>query len=367
MTTLPKVIDDDSQAITAELITAFESMTGKTLFPGQVERLFIDLIAYRETLLRSAINDAARQNLVAFARGPMLDYLGELVGVSRLPAQPAQTIVRVTFAAPLTAVLLIPAETRVQTAAGLQFYSLSEMMLPLASPYADLAVAAVELGTGGNGYLAGQVNVLLDPIGVAVSSVANLAVTSGGAEIESDDRLRESIKLAPEVFSVAGSKLAYRQHAMRAHQDIVEVAVTSPAPGEIRLYPLLKSGLPTAAILAAVTGKCSNEKVRPLSDSVQTLSPVERPYTLSAQLTLYSYADAVATLAAAQKQAALFVATQSAALGRDIVPTQIVGVLSVPGVYQVTLLAPAALLSVGEAEWAHCTSISVVLAGVSDG
>jgi phage-related baseplate assembly protein len=367
MTTLPKVIDDDSQAITAELIAGYEAMTGKTLYPAQVERLFIDLIAYRETLLRSAINDAARQNLVAFARGPMLDYLGELVGVSRLPAQPAQAIVRLTFTSPLAAVLLIPAGIRVQTAAGLQFYSLSEVMLPLASTFAELAVVAADLGTAGNGYVAGQVNGLLDAIGVEVSSVANLAVTSGGADIESDDRLRDSIKLAPEVFSVAGSRLAYRQHAMRAHQDIIEVAVISPTPGEIRLYPLLKSGLPTTAILTAVAEKCSHEKVRPLSDSVQALSPVERPYTLSAQLTLYSSADAAATLAAAQKQAALFVATQSAALGRDIVPTQLVSILSVPGVYQVTLLAPVALLSVGDDEWAYCTSISVQLVGVNDG
>lgn len=84
MSTL-QVIDDDAGAIRAEIAAAYEAATGKTLYPAQIESLLIDLIAYRETLIRAAINDAARQNLVRFARAPMLDYLGELVGIARLP------------------------------------------------------------------------------------------------------------------------------------------------------------------------------------------------------------------------------------------------------------------------------------------
>ena len=61
MSTLPQFVADDSQAITQELITAYEAMTGKTLYPGQVERLLIDLIAYRETLVRTAINDISER------------------------------------------------------------------------------------------------------------------------------------------------------------------------------------------------------------------------------------------------------------------------------------------------------------------
>jgi hypothetical protein len=45
---LPKVVHEDSQLVTSELIAAYEAMTGKTLYPAQVERLLIDLIAYRK-------------------------------------------------------------------------------------------------------------------------------------------------------------------------------------------------------------------------------------------------------------------------------------------------------------------------------
>lgn len=82
----PDFIARDPAAITAEIIAQYEQLSGKTLYPAQVERLLIDLLAYRETLIRIGIQEAAKQNLVAFAHAPMLDYLGQLVGVTRLPA-----------------------------------------------------------------------------------------------------------------------------------------------------------------------------------------------------------------------------------------------------------------------------------------
>lgn len=367
MSMLPQFVPDDSQAITQELIAAYEAMAGKTLYPGQVERLLIDLIAYRETLVRTAINDTGRQNLVAFARAPMLDYLGELVGVTRLPAQSARATVRLTFAEPLASALAIPSGFRVETASGIQFQTRIEVIAAAGSAFIDLAMMAVEPGSTGNNYLAGQVNAQVDELGVDVASVANLGVTLAGADAEGDDRLRERIKLAPESFSVAGSRLAYRHHAMSAHQSIVDVAVLSPTPGVVRLFPLTQTGLPGTAILDAVAAICSHEKVRPLSDTVEVRAPVETTYVLGAQLTVYRSHDAATVLASARASATAFVAAQSAALGRDIVPSQIVAALSVAGVYRVDLVTPVATLEVSEEGWAHCTAIDVQLAGNSDG
>lgn len=80
---MPSFVVRDTAAITAELIAQYESLTGKTLYPAQIERVLIDLIAYRESLLRVALQDAALQNLVRYARAPMLDHLGENVGTVR--------------------------------------------------------------------------------------------------------------------------------------------------------------------------------------------------------------------------------------------------------------------------------------------
>jgi hypothetical protein len=76
----PNFIDRDPAQITSEMIAQYEDASGKKLYPAQAERLLIDLFAYRENLVRIAIQEAAKQNLVAYSRAPMLDYLGELVG-----------------------------------------------------------------------------------------------------------------------------------------------------------------------------------------------------------------------------------------------------------------------------------------------
>ena len=45
----PSFIDRDPQAITAEIVAQYEQLTGKTLYPAQVERLLIDVIKGRLT------------------------------------------------------------------------------------------------------------------------------------------------------------------------------------------------------------------------------------------------------------------------------------------------------------------------------
>ena len=83
----PNFIDRDANKITAELVAKYEEFSGKLLYPAQADRLMIDVIAYREMLIRNSINEAAKQNLIAFASGVMLDYLGDFFGVVRLDAE----------------------------------------------------------------------------------------------------------------------------------------------------------------------------------------------------------------------------------------------------------------------------------------
>src|SRR5438132_302658 len=76
------------------VMASVRALARRALEPAQVERLHIDLYACRELLVRNAIQYAALQCLVAFASYPLLDYLGQLVGVTRLPAQGAECTVQ---------------------------------------------------------------------------------------------------------------------------------------------------------------------------------------------------------------------------------------------------------------------------------
>ena len=83
----PEFVARDPAKLVDEVVADFERETGRTLYPAQVERLLANVLAYRESLFREALQDAAKLNLVRYSRAPILDMLGENVGVSRLAGE----------------------------------------------------------------------------------------------------------------------------------------------------------------------------------------------------------------------------------------------------------------------------------------
>lgn len=266
----PSFISRDAAAITAEMKASWETTAGKTLYPGQVESLLIDLIAYRENLVRIAIQEAAKQNLVAYARAPMLDYLGELVGVYRLDG-------------------------------------------------------------------------------------------------ETDDKLRERIKLAPEKFTTAGSRGSYVYHAKSADSTIVDVAVISPSPGIVNIYPLVATGAPSQAVIDAVMAKCNAEDVRPLTDYVQVLAPVKTDFAIAVTVDPYRWPDADTLKKQAQDALTALTAPASGTLGLDLTISRIIAAATVKGVYRVTVTSPAADVIIPPEGWANCTGITVTMGAAVNG
>lgn len=364
----PSFINRDPAVITAEMIASYEATTGKALHPAQVERVLIDLISYRETLVRIGIQEAAKQCLVEYAMYPMLDYLGELVGVTRLAAQSAKCVVRFTLTEAKLFNVTVPAGTRVEGKGGtVVFETESNLIIEAGETYGDASVVCQTAGIAGNGYALGEVNELLDVV-VHIESVTNVTETSGGSDQEDDSAMRARVKLAPEQFTNAGSYGAYRYHAISAHQDIVAVAVTSPTPGTVNVYPLTKDGTPTQPVLDAVEGAVSAETVRPLCDAVQVLAPTQQNFSLSVHIELYSWADGAAVKAAVEAELDAYAAELRSFLGRDVVLTQIIAVVNgVYGVYKTTLVSPTADVVNAENEWSNCTGITVTVTGFNDG
>ncbi|WP_415843322.1 baseplate J/gp47 family protein, partial [Xenorhabdus thuongxuanensis] len=355
--TEPNFIERDAEKITTEMIAQYEADAGKTLYPAQAERLLINLFAYREALIRMRVQEAAKQNLVQFACAPILDYLGELVGVYRLPAQPAHTTLQFSVDEVLERDVLIPVGTRVSASDSIIFATNTDAVLKTGMRFVNVSATCMDAGLSGNGWQPAQVSTLLDEIDDIDLQVTNIIASSGGSAEESDDRLRVRIKMAPESFTNAGSCQAYRFHAMRAHPNIVDVAVMSPVPGTVELFPLLATGLPDESILTLVKSFCSDEKVRPLTDTVHAKSPVQIDYTIKAKLTLYVGVNALDIQSSAEQAIQTWVAERATTLGKDIVPSQIISILSISGVYQVELESPA-LQVINENEWANCTGIS---------
>jgi len=363
----------DPNLILSDMISAFQAAAGRTLQPAQVERLLINLYAYRESLVRNAIQYAGQQNLLAYAIFPMIDYLGQLLGVARLPAQSATTMLQFSLANALTVAYTIPAGTQAGTSDGQYAFATNEAITISAGALVGTAQASATVpGAGANGYLAGQVNVQLSPSAL-VGSVTNTTVTAGGSAPETDDHLRARIQAAPNQFSVAGPEGAYRFFALGANPSIVDAQVVSPAPGQVSVYALIgpitqqpaaapnSAGIAGPTLLNSVLTALSSDSVRPLTDSVNALAVSEVDYQIDAVITLYADADPAATMAAANLAAQNFAIALASRIQRDIVPSQIIEALSVPGVYQVGLTSPA-YTQLAPGQWANCISISLTQA-----
>lgn len=336
--TKPVFIETDPEAVLAAVIADYEARAGKTLLPAQAETLVLNSIAYRETLLRASIQSAGEQNLVAFSSAPVLDYLGELVGVTRLAAAFAECTVRFTMVTGHGGVT-IPQGFQVATTDNqVVFETKAATVVASGVDTVDAEVVAKVAGASGNGYAIGTITGLPSPVPY-IDSATNTNETSGGADQETDEALRTRIKLAPASFSTAGSKGAYQYWAKTANAGILDVEVVSPSGGLVNIYPMMEDGSETSpAVLSQVLEACNDDQVRPLTDTVSAIAPTRVQVDLEIQYRAVAgnvQADIEAAMTANLTQ---YFIDKRQSLGNDIVDDQIVAAAMVSGVYDVTLV-----------------------------
>lgn len=358
-----KAVDDGLAQILADTIADYENRSGKVLQPAHIERLIINTYAYREMLARQAFNEAYLQQHPRFATGLMLDLCGDDVNTPRLAASAARCTIRFTADGVQTA--FIPAGTKV-AAGETEFATLREGRIAALGGSVDLEAVCTRTGTSGNGWAAGQINTLVEPAdGI---SAANISVPAGGADEESDDAYRQRILLAPESFSVAGPVGAYEYFARRVSADVCDVYVDNlrdgagaPVGGQVRVTVLTRNGLPPAELLTQIRRELSDERVRPLCDTVTVAAPQTADYRLDAELVLLEGANEAEVLAEAKAAWAAYEAQRRLKLGLDIVPLDIQTALKVGGVYNV-VLHNLPLTVVPPESWARCTAADIRIA-----
>lgn len=360
--------ETDTAAVEASLIAEFERITGRALAPGNPERLFVEAVAYLIAQQRFMIDYAGKMNLVSLSAGNYLDHLGAFLNTARLGKSYARTSLRFSLSASLAWDLAIPAGTRATADGSLFFATDAEVIVPAGQTTVDVPATCVEPGTVGNGLVPGQINRLVDRI-TYVADVRNLHLTLGGTDPETDERYRSRVRLAPERLSCCGPEGAYRYHAMSVSQDIIDVAVWGPEPGQVRVAPLMKGGaMPTAEIITAVNAAISSERTRPLTDVVQVVPPEAVDYQVAGAFYVRSsYASKAGETQAKVEQAlAGYLEWQKAKLGRDITPSELAGrVQAIEGVARVALTAPE-YRALDPWQVARETSAALTYGGLSD-
>ena len=197
-------------------------------------------------------------------------------------------------------------------------------------------------GIIGNDIPQGGIGILVDMLPY-IKSVRNTEITSGGADIESDENLAERIYLAPSGYSVAGPDDAYEYHTMAYNQDIIDVKVSSPAPTEVEIRFLIGEGeIPTGTVIKGLEEYLQDNNIRPLTDKVKVLAPEQEQFSISISYYINRSDSAKANSIQSAVNAAIddYVRWQTYSIGRDINPSELTKRVVEAGAKRVEVTSP---------------------------
>ncbi len=241
---MKNIVPTDTNDILERMIAGYEERTGRTLQPADPERLFLSFFASAIVQERVYQNYAASQNLPGSAIGDNLDALGEWIfDLKRKDAQAAKCIVRFTIAQAVDSAVAIPAGTRVtDQQRKLYWATTTDAAIPPGQTYADVMVECLTVGLEGNGYLRGQICVLVDTGNIIYfHSCSNVTETDGGSDRETDAEYLAQMQRRLSAFSTAGSEASYIYWAKSVSDDIADVRAIRPLTSQFisasKLFP----------------------------------------------------------------------------------------------------------------------------------
>lgn len=339
-----KTIDQVRQEMVADYESFISEATGQTvsLERSSVHRMELYAAAAQIYQAMQYIDRQGKQSILKYSYSDFLDNLAVFKGVTRNPATPATTTLRFTLSAERDTATGIPQGTRVSTAGSIYFSTDVYAEIPAGSTTVDVPATCTVAGTDGNGFAAGELATIVDPIPY-VASVTNTTATEGGAEIESDDDLAERVFLAPGAYSTAGPEDGYLYHAKAYSAAIGDVVATSDqAAGTVDIVFIMADGsTPGEEMIEGLEGYLQGKTIRPMTDLVRVAAPQEVQYTIN--LTYYinrSDSAKAVTIQAAVAQAVADYQTWQRAIGRDINPSKLVAMVMEAGAKRVTVTAP---------------------------
>lgn len=289
------------------------------------------------------MDDAGKMGLLKYSRGKYLENLGALKHIHRKPAAGSTTTIKFSMTFPRISATGIPKGTRVTAGDNIYFTTDEYAEIPAGKTSVDIHATCTTVGQATNNYDIGDINTIVDIVAF-IDEARNITKPENGADIESDDALRQRIYIAPSAYSSAGSADSYEYFVRQFYSGISSVRITSPSAGVVRIRYLLEGGaLPESESINRLKEYLSSPSIRPLTDKIEVLAPEQSSYKINLTYFINSSDQSMANSIQWKVTAAIneYIAWQKAEIGRDINPDVLRQKILNAGAKRVEVVSPA--------------------------
>lgn len=354
----------------ADYQEAYQMFTGEEiiLYPAHPRRLEMNVIAGQIYQVYEFASYLFKQNFIRYMEDDVLRNWGGNLGFTDNNLRAAACTLEFGLNEPLGYPVEIPAGTRATAGDDVFFATNEACSISAGEIVVTVPASCTEKGSMGNGYVAGQINVLADPV-MNVSAVRNIDKSSGGGNKYSGDELREKIFLFPSTYSVAGTEDAYIYYTKLYSEDIISVNVmTDKENATVEIYIMLSGGnVPDEAYCERVSDYLLGLKKNPDTDKIVVYPPEVVPYKLEAAYYISSAnKDTEKSVKESVEEAAeAYIQKQYESLGHDINPDIFKEYARVAGGKRTVVTSPV-FTSLEANQIAICTEKNIVYGGLED-
>lgn len=221
-------LETNAEKIRDTILEELENCCNEPLYPGDERRMYGEALAQVVVSVYNTVNDACRQKMLRYARGSVLDALGENRDTERLAPTSATTVLRFGVNEPQAGNIIIPAGIRVTGDFVHYFLTDTTVVLAAGALFVEVTATAENGGSEYNDIAPGELANIVDVSEVPlIDYVSNTEITEGGGDIEGDEAYRERIREAENRLSTAGPAKAYRYWALSANPLVADAVVLS--------------------------------------------------------------------------------------------------------------------------------------------
>ena len=221
-------IETSAGEVVDTILEELENGVNEPLYPGDERRIYGEAIAQVVVAVYNTVNDACRQRLLRYARGDVLDAIGETRDVERRTPTSATTTLCFGINEAIVANIIIPAGLRVTGDYEHYFLTDSTVVLQAGTLTVEVTATAENGGEEYNDIAPGGINTIVDVSDVPlIDYVTNIDATAGGGDEEGDEAYRERIREAENRLSTAGTAKAYKYWALSANPLVSDAVVES--------------------------------------------------------------------------------------------------------------------------------------------